>query len=76
MRRRGPDISWSEAKYGMHLSCPYHPEFLERMKEIVPEDERKWDKGNKAWWISDAYLDEVDALIFEVFEVQATGRVY
>lgn len=69
-------VLWKEGKYGMYLDCPYNPDFLERMKEVVPEDERKWDGLRKSWWVSDAYLDEVDALVFEFFEVQPSGRTY
>jgi hypothetical protein len=68
---------WHSAKYGMKLELPYHEknkEFLEEMKRIVPREEREWDGLKKQWWVSDAYLDEVDNLIFYHFEVNAIGR--
>ena len=65
---------WILAKYGMLLDCPYNSEFIEDMKREVPSDERKWDNDKKMWWISDAYLDEVDALLFNYFEDTGFGR--
>ncbi len=68
---------WQTAKWGMFLELPYHEsnkDFLVDMKSAVPEDERRWDKDKKQWWISDAYLDEVDQLLFHYFEVEGFGR--
>lgn len=68
---------WEKAKWGMLLNLPFHEknrEFLVDMKKIVPEDERRWDREKKNWWISDAYLDEVDQLLFHYFETQGHGR--
>lgn len=75
MSREKLRVTWVEGKYGMFLMCPYNPDFLDAMKHVVPEDERKWDNMKKAWWISDAWLDEVDGLVFEHFEVDPTGRM-
>lgn len=61
----------------MLLNLPFHEknrEFLVDMKKIVPEDERRWDREKKKWWISDSYLDEVDQLLFHYFETQGHGR--
>lgn len=38
------------------------------MKAVVPPDERRWDDDKKAWWISDAYTDDVDILLFQYFD--------
>ena len=68
---------WEKAKWGMLLNLPFHEknrEFLVDMKKIVPEDERRWDREKKKWWISDSYLDEVDQLLFHYFETQGHGR--
>ena len=68
---------WEKSKWGMLLNLPFHEknrEFLVDMKKIVPEDERRWDREKKKWWISDAYLDEVDQLLFHYFETQGHGR--
>jgi hypothetical protein len=65
---------WQGAKYGMYLECPYDADFIEELKSTVPPDERKWDSVRKQWWISDAWLDEVDALLREHFEVSGYGR--
>lgn len=65
------------AKWGMLLDLPFNEknkEFLEDMKKAVPSDERKWEKDKKMWWISDAYLDEVDQLLFHYFETEGFGR--
>ena len=65
---------WQSGEYGMHLESPYNPDFIEALKRDVPADERKWDSVRKQWWISDAYLDEVDALLFDYFEESGYGR--
>jgi len=65
------------AKNGMWLHLPWHENnraFLDDLKDQVPRGERKWDNEKKEWWISDAYLDEVDNLIFNHFEETAFGR--
>jgi len=66
MRQSG--IEWHPAKYGMLLECPFNENFLHDLKMEVPQDEREWDPDKKMWWISDAYLDEVDAILFRYFE--------
>ena len=65
---------WQSGKYGMYLESPYNPDFIEELKQTVPSDERKWNSVRKQWWISDAYLDEVDALLFQHFEESGYGR--
>jgi len=65
---------WQSAKEGMYLDCPYNQDFLDEMKEVVPREERRWDNQRKQWWISDAYLDEVDNLLFSHFEKTGYGR--
>lgn len=68
---------WRMAKNGMWLHLPWHEnnrDFLDDMKDQVPRSDRKWDNDKKEWWISDAYLDEVDNLIFNHFEETAFGR--
>lgn len=42
---------------------------MDRMKSEVPDGERVWRKDQMAWWISDAYIQEVRSLVFEYFEV-------
>ena len=59
------DVYWEPAAYGKLLHHPYHKEFLEKLKGEVPEDEHEW-RGNSRW-ISDAYLREVEILIFKHF---------
>jgi len=61
-------------KYGMYLSSPYNAGFIAEMKEVVPADDRKWIDLRKQWWISDAWLDEVDDLLFKYFEAEGYGR--
>jgi len=65
---------WQSGEYGMYLECPYNPDFIEELKRSVPDGERKWDSDRKQWWISDAYLDEVDSLLFHHFEHTGYGR--
>lgn len=65
---------WQNGKYGMYLESPYNPDFIDALKSTVPQDERKWDSVRKQWWISDAYLDEVDGLLFEHFGQDGHGR--
>lgn len=59
---------WQSAKYGMYLYAPFNRDFTDAMKEMVPIDERKWHGDKKAWWISDAWTDDVDILLREHFE--------
>ncbi len=65
---------WRRGEFGMYLDSPYNPEFIEEMKATVPHEDRKWDPEKKEWWISDAWLDEVDALLFQHFESSGYGR--
>ncbi len=58
----------------MYLSCPYNADFIAEMKAVVPGESRKWDEGRRQWWISDAWLDEVDDLLFGHFEADGYGR--
>ena len=67
-------VDWQMAKHGMYLDCPWNEDFLTEMKRVVPPDEREWDNQRKRWWISDAWIDEVDNLIFTYFETSSTGR--
>lgn len=65
---------WQMAKNGMNLDSPYNPDFIQEMKSIIPETERKWIRDKKMWWISDAYLDEVEALLLQYFGDTGYGR--
>ena len=51
----------------MLLSTPYSKGFTDRLKEVIPEEEIGWRGARKAWWISDAYLHEAKAVVFEYF---------
>ena len=62
-------VEWSNADYGMLLSTPYSKGFTDRLKEEIPDGEIGWRGSKKAWWISDAYLHEAKAIVFEYFEV-------
>lgn len=59
---------WQNAKYGMYLHAPYNRDFTNAMKDLVPPDERKWENDKKAWWISDAWVDDVDILLKDYYE--------
>lgn len=72
MRQNQPE--WQSAEYGMYLESPYNTDFIEALKAAMPQDERRWDSVRKQWWISDAYLDEVDGLLFEYFGKYGRGR--
>ena len=72
--RKSVRIERQAGTHGMFLESPYNKGFVEAMKRVVPQDERKWDGARKQWWISDLYLDEVDNIIFHHFEKSATGR--
>ncbi len=63
---------WFPSEYGMYLDCEYKEGLVNELKNDVPYQERRWD--GKRWWISDAYLDEVDALLFKYFERTGIGR--
>jgi hypothetical protein len=59
-------IYWEPAPYGKILHHPYNDEFLNKLKDELPEDEHEW-RGNGRW-ISDAYIREVEILISRFFE--------
>lgn len=60
---------WTSDEWGEYLHLPdYNEEFNKRMKDIVPDTERRWDRKERAWWISHAWLDEVDVLLREFYE--------
>lgn len=68
---------WQNAKWGMYLELPFNEknkDFLEDMKSVVPSEERNWNNARKQWWVSDAYLDEVDSLLLEYFDNEGYGR--
>ena len=76
--QRDARIEWRPAENGMELECPYNKDFQEDLKKAVPFADRKFIKRNGEWriWVSDAYLDEVDILIFHHFERSSTGREF
>jgi hypothetical protein len=49
------------------LHAPYHKEFIARLKREIPEEEQQWRGSGR--WISDAYLREVEIMVFDYFEV-------
>ena len=72
--QRDSQVKWHPAKHGMSLESPHSDEFREELKAVVPGDERRWHGDTRRWWISDCYLDEVDALLFKHFEQRGAGR--
>lgn len=64
-----PKPYWTMDEWGEFLHMPdFNPEFNEGLKDLVPYSERRWDKQERAWWISDAWLDEVDVLLRSHYE--------
>ena len=72
--RRDDQVKWHPGKCGMYLESPHGTEFLVELKADVPSGERRWNGDTRRWWISDCYLDEVDALLFKHFEQRGAGR--
>jgi len=58
---------WISDKYGMLLYAPYNEDFMDEMKKLVPITDREWKHAKQAWWVSEAWIDEVDALLREHF---------
>jgi len=65
-------IEWRHAPYGKYLRCPWNEDFQKALKEEIPEAERIW-KGTDGWWISDAYLKEVENLIFDHYTITVSS---
>lgn len=66
---------WTEDQWGDYLHLPdYNQEFNQRMKDIVPQEERRWDGKERAWWISHGWVDEIEALLREYYEDYVTTR--
>ena len=66
---------WTVDEWGEFLHTPkYNEDFNKALKNLVPETERRWDKRERAWWISHAWLDEVDALLREHYEEYSMVR--
>jgi len=60
---------WTADEWGEFLHLPdFNKDFNEAMKNVVPDTERRWDKRERAWWISDGWLDETDAIIRDYYE--------
>jgi len=60
---------WTMDEWGEFLHLPdYNEDFNREMKDMVPDTERRWDKRERAWWISDAWLDEVDSLLRRYYD--------
>ena len=62
---------WVPGDYGMYLYLEYNEDFVLEMKRKVPDTERRWDKVKEAWWISDAFIDDVNNMIFFYFNIDA-----
>lgn len=57
-----------EVDGGMELHAPYNAAFVDALKECVPGCARRWRPAEKAWWIRDDFVDEVDAMLGEFFD--------
>lgn len=57
-----------ESEYGILLSAPPDKNFIDRLKNEIPVEEREWRNDIKAWWISDSFAFEAEAIAKEIFE--------
>jgi len=74
---KGKPYWTQDDEWGEHLHTPdYNPDFNTAMKDLVPDTERRWDRRLRAWWISHAWLDEVDALLRLHYEEFLETRDY
>ena len=68
-KRKQPKPYWTMDEWGEYLHTPdYNPEFNEKLKALVPDTERRWDRKERGWWISHGWLDEVDILLRGYYE--------
>lgn len=51
----------------LHLSF-FHEDCVDRIKEEVPSEERRWESSEKRWWISEDYIDEVEEIVSDFFD--------
>ena len=58
-----------EADGGMMVYLSFsHEECVERIKEEIPSQHRRWDGDEKAWWFSNEYIDEAEEIVSEFFD--------
>ena len=61
-------VRWEDAEWGKLLYSPFDRDFQQAMKDLVPDDEREWKGPKGCWWISDAFVDDVDMLAMNHFD--------
>lgn len=64
----GSKIWWEGDRFGKVLHCDYNEGFIEGLKKVVPDGERKFDSKRRVWWVSDGWIYEVDRLIMEHYK--------
>jgi hypothetical protein len=47
---------------GVQIQAPYHPDFVDQLKAIVPAGERRWKPDRKVWVVASEYRSGVIAL--------------
>lgn len=61
------------------ITSPYSPTFVEALKAIIPNSDRKWDGASKRWMVSPQYGSQLQRLVEQhygetVSLPEATGR--
>jgi hypothetical protein len=47
---------------GVHLYTPFDASFIDRLKALVPQDLRTWDRDLGAWYVFETYAEQAVAL--------------
>lgn len=58
----------------LHLTTPYHKNFIKMFKEYVPQHARHWDKENKRWEVHPDYHGDTLKLLHQHFDASKHPR--
>lgn len=50
------------------IVSPYHHDFVEALKTVIPPSMRVWNGGDKSWEVRDSYLTDIISLLQAFFD--------
>ena len=54
---------------GVEIKTPYHQDWLDDLKRIIPSGARKWLPERMVWWVASKFKDEALEICKEYFQV-------
>jgi hypothetical protein len=66
-RSQSTSIRVTAESGGLKVNTPYNAEFVALLKEQIPATSRKWDKAQKAWYVSRDKADVLKTLIDQCY---------